>query len=409
MMDTTVVEPSSNPKLSLASRLLIGCGVLLYVMFVSGANACLYEHGQLPFKPRDFTLGMSAMCFLLALSQRLSFAPLALACLFLPTLRVVDSALLVRFATQADGGQAGLVATLLAVLIVSTVSVLLLATPVGIITLRRASMGVVTMLCGSILYEAMGFAKYTAIPGRAAGFLTQPNESIICVCLVLGIALTLCEHFWTNAVLIAVAAMGVGLTLSRSGMVVFAVMVMTFLALNMRQHFSKILVLIALSVPASLVGVTYLMNSASSRNFGTDTNAKARVEAIFGGSVDKMESAERMKDLTDGWEAVTKSPMLGYGTGCSTSKWQPHNGWVGVWLELGLGGVLLLAALLLSLSVVCVRARGRGIYCLIPLWMFTVFSQNLLENAAYISTAAVLAFWVTTGRFRLALHRPASH
>ncbi len=396
-------QDARAPRLKLSARLLLWAGVLLLGLFLSGANACLYEHGQLPYKPRDFTLGMSLVCLLLVLWNKPSFSPVALGMLLIPALREVDAALLVRFTTQAPGGQAGMVATLLAVLLVSTVAVAILATPIGYTVLRRAAMGVILLLCGSILYEALGYANYTVIPGRPAGFLTQPNESIIYVCLMLGVVLTLGESFWLNMTMIAIAAAGVGLTLSRSGMVVFALMVLAYVGLNLRQHFTKIILIVLLSIPAGIAGVSFLVSSAESRNFGTDTNAKERVEAIFGGNVDKMESGERMKDLTDGWEAVGEAPLLGHGTGSSTSRWQPHNQWVGVWLDLGLGGVLYYAVLLVGLTIGCVFAKGRGVYCLIPLWMFSLFSQNLVENAAYWITAAVLACLVTKARFRIKL------
>jgi len=93
--------------------------------------------------------------------------------------------------------------------------------------------------------------------------------------------------------------------------------------------------------------------------------------------------ARRNKDLKDGWEGVTEAPLFGHGTGCASSHWQPHNQWVAIWLDIGVGGLLLYAGTLLFLTLRCLLVGGRGIVALAPLWLFSVFSQNLVEMAGY--------------------------
>jgi O-antigen ligase len=294
--------------------------------------------------------------------------------------------------------------------IVTVVALLALATEHWQKIALRAAVVIILLGSGSILLEGMGMAKYSQIDGRPAGFVTQPNEAIIVVCLMLGVVLTLNKAFWSNALIISIAAVGVGLTLSRSGLVVFVLMVMLWLASNLRQHTVKILVMVGLSIPAIIGGFAVLEHMASSRNFGTDTNAKDRVAAITGiftGNTDKMESGERNKDLKDGWEGVTDAPLFGHGTGCASAHWQPHNQWVAIWLDIGVGGVLLYAGTLCFLTFRCLLAGGKGIFALAPLWLFSVFSQNLVEMASYWFCAGVAASVVTTSRFRLTLRREA--
>jgi hypothetical protein len=119
-----------------------------------------------------------------------------------------------------------------------------------------------------------------------------------------------------------------------------------------------------------------------------------------------MESQERMKDLHDGWEGVTESPVFGHGTGSASSHWQPHNQWVGIWLDIGVIGPLLFGGTLLFLSARVLMSGGKGLFGLVPLWGFTVFSQNLVETAGYWFCAGVVALVSTQSRFRLALRRP---
>jgi O-antigen ligase len=398
------------PKPTLAARLLGWAAVALLAGHISGAMACLYEQGQMPVKPRDFTLGLAALCGVLVFFNRPTFKPAVLALLLIPTLRLLDSALLKRFTSIALGDHGVAVMILANVWIVTVIGLLVLSTEHWQKIALRAAIVVIVLGSGSILFEGMGLAKYSQIDGRAAGFVTQPNEAIIVVCLMLGIVLTLNQGFWSNALIIGVAAIGVGLTLSRSGLVVFALMVMLWLASNLRQHTVKILLIVGLSIPAVIGGFAVLEHMASSRNFGTDTNAKDRVEAITGiftGNTDKMESGERNKDLKDGWEGVTEAPLFGHGTGCASSHWQPHNQWVAIWLDIGVGGLLLYAGTLLFLTLRCLLASGRGIFALAPLWLFSVFSQNLVEMAGYWFCAGVAASVMTTSRFKLVLRREA--
>lgn len=407
--------PASDIKTKprLAERLLPWTTVILLAGHISGAMACLYEHGQMPVKPRDFTLGMVAVNLLLILLNRPSFKPAVLGLLLIPTLRLFDSAMLKRYINYGLGDHTTAVMVLANVWLVTVVAVLTLATESWQKVALRAAIAVILLDSGSVLYEAMGKASYSQINGRFAGFLTQPNDAIIVLCLMLGIVFTLNKNFWGNVVIIAVGAVAVGLTLSRSGMLVFAAMVFVWVLANLRAHFGKIILIAGASVPAIAVGVAMLTQMATSRNFGTDTNAKERIEAIFGGNTDKMESGERMKDLRDAWEGVTRSPVFGHGTGCASSHWQPHNQWVAIWLDIGVGGVVLFGGTLLFLTARCAMAKGQGIFAIMPLWMFTMFSQNLVEMAGYWFCAGVAASLVTSGRFRFALrsvppvHHPA--
>lgn len=397
-----------KPRTSFAAWLLPLAAVALLAGHMSGAVACLAEHGSIGIKPRDFTIGFSLLSLLLVFFNRPAFSLPALSLLLIPILRFTDAAVLKRYINVSDGDPNIAVMTLGSVLLVTIVSLLVLCTEDGPKIALRTAIAIILLGAGSIAYESAGYAEYSQINGRPAGFLTQPNEAIIMVCLMLGIVLTLSEAFWLNIAVIAVAAVGVGITLSRSGMLVFAIIVMCYLAANLRRHFGKIVLIIAISIPAVLAGFAILMQMASSRNFGTDKNATDRVTAItgiFSGSTDKMESQERMKDLRDGWEAVTDSPVFGHGTGCASSQWQPHNQWVAIWLDIGVGGVLLYAATLLSLTVICLKSGGKGFFALLPLWCFSVFSQNLVETAGYWFCAGVITLVATKSRFRFAMQR----
>ncbi len=405
----SATQPDS--KKTLPRRLLPWTAVILLAGHMSGAVACLYAQGTFPIKPRDFTIGLVAVNICLALLCRPSFRPALGLLVVLPVIRMADSGVLQRYTNFALGDHSIAVMIMANFTLVMFASLVILSTGDWRKIAIWAAIGVIVLDCGSVLYEGLGYAKYTQIAGRAAGFLTQPNDAIIVLCLALGVLLTLNERFWLNIAMIGIGAVGVGLTLSRSGLLVFVIQTGIWAAMNLRRHFTKIALIFAVAIPAAAVGFALLSDMAASRNFGTDKNAQDRVAAftgIFSGDTDKMESSERNKDLRDGWEAVLRSPIVGHGTGCASSFWQPHNQWVAIWLDIGFAGPVMLAGVLIFTTARSVLARGKAVLAVVPMWAFTVFSQNLVEMAAYWFCIAVALNELTSSRFRLVFRKPLS-
>jgi O-antigen ligase len=392
----------SEAKASWASTSFIWATTVLLSCLISGMWNCLYLNGQLPFKPRDATLGLSALSLFLVLFNRPAINPAALLLLLFPVLRVFDAAFLKRYMAGSVDEHATMTMTMVSMLILMLVITSVASTEHWRVILLRVAVTTICIGVASILYEFSGGAKYTSIPGRPSGFLGQPNDAIIILCLMLGMVFCLNEWFWGNVIMIGLTAVGVALTLSRSGMLVFGALVMVFVAMNLRRHFTKIALVAALAIPAAGAGIVAL-SSASSGDQSTAKNNKDRLEAIFGGSTDKMESGERMKDLSDGWEAATEKPLLGWGTAASSTKWMPHNLWVAMWIDMGVFGALLLLLLLGGLTALVFMAKGQGIYALLPLWLFTVFSQNLCDMPGYWLPAFMICNLLVTTRIRLVL------
>jgi hypothetical protein len=395
--------PSMQSKPKLLGFAFIWITTLLISCIISGSWNCLYEAGQLPFKPRDATLGLSSLSLFLFLFNRPALNPAALLLLLLPAIRVFDAGFLKRHTAGSEDNHSTIVFTFISMFVIMIVIFAVMSTEHWKSVLLKVAILTILIGTGSILYESSGAAAYSSIPGRYSGFLRQPNDAIIILCLMLSIVLTLQPNFWWNALMIGITTAGVGLTLSRSGFLVLGLLVMTYLAMNLFKNAGKIALVVSLAIPVAGAGITYLEHSASSRNFGTDKNAKERIEAIFGGSTDKMESGERMKDLTDGWEAVTDKPLFGWGTAASSTRWMPHNLWVAMWLDLGVGGALLLGIILFGLTFLCILAKGQGVYSLLTLWLLTLFSQNLADMPGYWLPAFMLVNLLVNSRIQFVL------
>ncbi len=393
-------QPLPEAKLDRVGKLLVLASIALLVPVMARALPWLYEQGKMPVKPRDYSLLlMGAIFFLLALSRPRFCLP-AFALLLPPLLRVMDAAFLRRFDVSLLGDHSVFVMNLLSSWLISFTAVAVLATPHW----RRLAIWVaaaeIIFVNASIYWEAAGMAAFTRIPGRLAGFPVDPNDGPITTCLMLGILFTVQPSFWKNMALAAFATPAIALTMSRSGMAIYAFMVALYVLLNARRHFTGLVVISILCVPLVVGGVAWLAQRPGSGPM-KDENTQGRMQAIYELDFEKLKSPERAKDLADGWEAVGQKPLFGHGTGSGTAWWQPHNQFVAVWLDIGLFGVLLYAGALLTCTALCLFNRLQGIFCLIPVWLYIPCSQILMDAQQYWFCFAVAAGVLLPGRFRL--------
>jgi hypothetical protein len=394
--------------LSLGRRLLqfalLVSAVLMLVPVTSNALPMLFKDGDLPFKPRDYKLTLSALTLILVMLNRPALCVPALALLIIPIVRFLDAGVLQRFITQAffDDHET-YVLNLGSDLLDALTAILCLCTPIG----KRIALWVVTLTAvvavGSVAYEYAGYAEWTNIPGRASGLLGDANAPGIVLSLCIGVMLTLSNRFWWNIAFIVFCELGNAMTLSRSGTMGIALITVCYILANLRQRAVALIMLAVVAVPLAGAGIAWLGADTERRGAIRDDNAKSRVEAIYEFDYEKLWSDERAKDLLDGWEAVTERPITGYGTGAGTFWWRPHNEVVSLWVDLGLLGPILYCSMLGYLLWRCVRSGLRGFYCIIPVFFFIPFSQVLVELPIYWITAAVAALVTSPQRFRLTL------
>lgn len=393
-------QPLPDRKLDRVGKLLLLASLALLVPVMARALPWLYEEGKMPVKPRDYSLVlMGAIFFLLALGRPRFCLP-AFALLLPPLLRVMDAAFLRRFDVSLLGDHSVFVMNLLSSWLVSFTAVAVLASPHW----RRIAIWVaaaeIVFLNASIYYEAAGLAAFTRIPGRLSGFPVDPNDGPITTCLMLGVLFTLQPSFWKNLALTAFATPAIALTMSRSGMAIFAFMAGLYVLLNARRHFTGLVIIGILSVPLAVGGVAWLAQRPGSGPM-KDENTQSRMQAIYELDFEKLKSPERAKDLADGWEAVGQKPVFGHGTGSGTAWWQPHNQFVAVWLDIGLPGVLLYAGALLTFTALCLFNRLQGVFCLIPVWLYIPCSQILMDAQQYWFCFAVAVSVLVPGRVAL--------
>ena len=366
------------------------------------------EQGISPVKPRDFNVLFGGLTIVFTILNRPSFSIPALAVLLIPLVRLMDAALLQRFSNVVFGDHMVYVMMLAGYLLTSFAAVFFLPAKRG----DRIAIWVSTLavvICSLVnIYEWLGFASYTRIPGRMSGWHVDPNHSPIIMCMMFGVLFTLNKNYWWNMALVGVAAIGIALTMSRSGMAVFLCMSSIYVLLHLRERLVGMVALAVLSLPVIAIGVGVLGATSTKQGMVKNEDTSGRMQAIYELDFEKLKSPERAKDLADGWEAVMQKPILGWGTGAGGEKWQPHNQFVTQWLDLGLGGVLLYAGILLALTFACAMKGFSGGFCLIPVWLFIPCSQILLETPAYWMCLAVGAMAIFPARLTFRLQESQS-
>ncbi len=388
-------------------RRFIFLALALLVPYTSHLVPALYGDGLFPIRPLYYLASLGLILLVWSVFKGIELSKAALLLLSLLLFRLTDAAAFQRYLFP-DGHQEavmGLGASFFSALVaLSVIGVLLRNGPGPLLLLSGATILTVSF---SIGVESAGFMSFTTVEGRLAGFPGDANDACMVMNLMLAVFLTLNQRFWLNASMLLITGLSVLPTLSRGGFLVFLLIALVFVAINLKRHFSKLLLCAVLALPVFVAVVTYLMGSASS-NGQTDENAQRRLSALFSGDVEAVQSQERLKDLADGWAGISEAPLFGHGTGAGSTLYQPHNQLVTVWIDNGIVGALTFAAFLGILSIKCALSRGYGVLILVPLFAYIALAQSLLGNHAYLFAAFAASVLMTKHHLSIRLLRPSA-
>lgn len=364
-----------------------------------------YGEGAFPIRPLFYMIGLGGLSLIWTVGKRPDFTKSALLVLALLALRLIDAGLLQRF--LLPGGNEVMFSSLgatffMAIVLISAVGVL---HKMSLAPIRIVAISTIGVVVASILYEWMGLASFTNVDGRPSGHIGDPNNACIAMTLMLGVFLSVSDRFWHNIGAIGLTAVGVFPTLSRSGMMVLAAIILVYVILNLNRYFVRFVALGVAAVPVVAAGVGLLIAKAKEGG-RQDSNAVSRIEAIFKGDVTEMGSSDRMQDLNAGLEALRAHPIAGIGTGAGTEFYQPHNQLLSIWIDLGLLGALLYGSVLVLLIWKSVASGFKGIYAVLPIVLFVPFSQVLLDNFAYLYAIAVVLVITSKKFWSIRLMRP---
>jgi O-antigen ligase len=393
-----------NPISSRISTIHVWVCTALIGLLSADVVMGMFNAGLSPLKPILFTLFAVLVTITSSLLNKPRFAPAVFLVLLLPLVRVFDAIVLKRaeftYAGQTEMDMMRMIIVLIAFLAV-------LATDKGLKIALGAAILSIFLTTGSEIFEMLGFAKFTAIPGRFAGFNGHPNFPPILLCEMLGIAFALCQNFRLNFLLIVTAYVGVGLTYGRSGFVVLTLMSGLYILMNARRNMNFLIVCVAVTIPLAGIGVAVLQ-SQTQKGIIKNKDTTDRMDAILNLDFDKLKSPERAKDVGDAMEAVFKRPFLGYGTGVSGARWAPHNEYVSLWLELGFPGLVLFVGTYVILIMRSIMTGGKAGYLIFAMLAFTPAGQGRIETPHFLlaMSTAGLILWPT--RYKIVLNNSPS-
>jgi hypothetical protein len=374
--------------------------VLLFVPYLTGAISYGYGHGWFPIRPVIYLLSMGFACLYACRGRGAMFPKTTLLIMAVLVCRMVDVGVLQRFETpEGNVEMAVSIGSSLFIVLVGAISISVWA--------QRDSKAIfvasfLTMVIGIVvnLLEFMGYGAFSSVPGRAAGFLVDANDSSIAIVNSLAVCLTLSKSFWKKALMLGAAATGIVPTFSRSGMLVYALICVVFVFLHFRQYTRQIVTMAVSGITLGVVGL------GAFRLTVTDGNAKARMEAIFGGDTKKLGSSERLKDVEDGIAGAMQRPILGHGVGAGSSKWQPHNEFVSLWVEHGIVGAVGIVGIWVFMFFKCLLQKGTGVLMILPHIAFVPFTQMQMETISVFYSALLVAHLTSRSPIRFALLSP---
>lgn len=381
--------------------------VLLTVPYTTNMLPWMYGEGLFPLRPAIYLFLFAIVTVACTLGKKPDFTRTTLLILLFHAAYLFDAAVLQRYNHPRGDNYAMMTH---GAVMLTTLSLAWFIGAVHSISWMpvMVSCFLTIVICSlANIAEWFGVHSFTIVIGRAAGFWGDPNNASIAIVMALAVFLTLNRNVWLNFGLIALSFVAVAITLSRSGIIAEILVTLSYLVIAYRRNPKTVTKALALTVPLVVAGVVFMVSHMSSKVL-READVQDRLGALLGHDTGKMASGERMKDLSDGLKAARLKPVTGYGTGAGSSKWQPHNQLVSIWLDGGVFLAGLYITVLAALTFKCITAGLHGSLCLLSLVLFVPFSQILHTHTGYWMTAIIVTLLTSKRFFTLQWFQPAT-
>jgi O-antigen ligase len=255
---------------------------------------------------------------------------------------------------------------------------------------------VLFLMIGSVLWDVAypETATFSENSGRAAGFQANPNEGALVVVMVAAMAIQYRRVVIIDLIVLFCAFVAVFATLSRGGMLMFAIILVNYVYFTGR---GRRLHQIALAPVIVIGGVWFAQTTVSTliewSGMFADGNAQDRL-AILSFNDGVYDSDESRVQLVPQYLAlIEQSPILGHGTGFSASMPQgPHNMYLEYWVNNGILGLILYCWLLASLLIMAWRRRFEpGLVLAQIVTVAGLFFHDLPEQNSFLILAGLAA------------------
>ncbi|MGI9301237.1 MAG: O-antigen ligase family protein, partial [Gammaproteobacteria bacterium] len=254
-------------------------------------------------------------------------------------------------------------------------------------TPRPYVMPALAVLLGTMAADLVEPGLFSDQIFRAAGLAQNPNTASFYVVAMCAVCLRYGEVKVVDIALLAVCGIAVFATLSRAGIVLFAVLVVFYMCnglshLNAGRQIRVYFYVVVFSL-ISVVAVSVLTSESGVfeiKNATTRLSELARVESYV--NPDDL----RARLIFEYVGLIQNSPILGYGTGFSfADEVGPHNIYLSQWVNNGLPGLLAYLALLgAGYFVFSSRQCREGQAFILVVALYGVFSHNILDRRVFL-------------------------
>lgn len=259
---------------------------------------------------------------------------------------------------------------------------------------RPVLLVVLLTLAGSIFYDLAYPGVLSQLTSRAGGFQQNPNLAAIATVMLTAVVLRYDRIHAADLPVLLVSFIATFSTLSRGGMLQFALLAANYLYLTGRGNPLRQLVL----APLAALGLVVLAAATigfltSSSTMFDDENAQRRL-ATFSGDSDTVYETDdvRLNLIPQYLELIGERPLLGHGAGFSRSMpFGPHNTYLNFWVN---NGFFALAAYVWMLCAMLAMSWSRRFMPGVVFAQIAVlagfFSHNVIQLPVFLITAGLV-------------------
>lgn len=257
------------------------------------------------------------------------------------------------------------------------------------------------LLLGSLWWDTLYPGTFAELTNRAAGFPGNANYAALVANIVCAAGLDFGgahrshtkRSFFLDLSLLTATFLIVAMTMSRSGLLAFAVVIFSYVWFRVirtpRSAQRKLLELLLLCSVA-LAAVRFISWYATDSGLHSDTSRLTRL--LHNQQVDDGSAGTRLAALYDGLRLIEDAPILGHGTGFARTMHElPHNIYVQQWVNNGLPGI---AAYLLFLAAAyrtfAIRGFRNGQVVILVATVGGLFSHNVLDQRPFLMLLGTL-------------------
>lgn len=287
-------------------------------------------------------------------------------------------------------------------LYVYSMVVLLASYSIAIFQSIRSNIKVIFVLAllvyfGSIVADLFVPNLFTNVIGRAAGFAVNPNTGALTLIMLMVASADWKAYKITDGFLWMMTAVGVFVTFSRGGLLIFFIsftMYVYFAFFKSKSKKKMIQAAITLFIIYACIVLLVIPLLGQGQLFKDYTAQKrfATITQLIGGDSDTVKDDSRI-DLVDLYlNKISNSPIVGYGSGYTEKQpIGPHNMYLQAWINLGAAGIILLLYFIAALFAYFIRNRDfRGVAFTIVFVLEGFFAHDLLLYRPFIVLLGIL-------------------